>query len=132
MDNLASRVRTRRRELGLSQAQLAEEAGLRQSLISKIENGLVQRTMAVLPLSRVLQCDPRYLASGDSSLAPEPAAGPVLTMERALLKIVEEFRNEPEGVRSAAAELIAHALRQPEAAPDMARRLEGLGGHKYS
>jgi hypothetical protein len=43
--------------------------------------------------------------------------------------IVAAFEGEPQGARSAAAELIAHALRSPDDLANMALRLERLAGH---
>lgn len=71
MDNLAKRVKTRRKELGLSQAELADSSGLQQSDISKIENGAIQKTTGIIGLATALRCDPSWLATGEGSRVSE-------------------------------------------------------------
>ena len=51
-------IRTRRTELGLSQAQLAERADTGQALVSRIESGRTTPTLSVLQrLASALDCD---------------------------------------------------------------------------
>jgi SOS-response transcriptional repressor LexA len=65
MDTLARRVRFAREQRGLTQVQLAEESGVGQSDISKIERGLILRTTAIPALSRALRCDTHWLDTGE-------------------------------------------------------------------
>lgn len=77
MESLAKRVKTRRLELGLSQTQVADLAGLKQPDISKIELGLIQKTTEILGLSRALQCNPDWLATGDGEKTTTPGTAKV-------------------------------------------------------
>jgi len=60
---LGARIRSLREEIGLSQAQLAEQAGLSQGYLSQIENNEVQNPSAsvLFRLAQALHVDPRCL-----------------------------------------------------------------------
>ena len=64
MDTFASRVRSRRKELGLTQIQLAKKAGLSQTTIADIERGRNDGSRSLLELARALQCAPEHLTKG--------------------------------------------------------------------
>lgn len=65
VDTLAKRVKAGRKRLELTQQQLAAEAGLAQSDVSKIERGQIQRTTAIPALARALRCNPHWLDTGN-------------------------------------------------------------------
>ncbi|ELG3573351.1 helix-turn-helix domain-containing protein [Salmonella enterica] len=62
--NLASRVKHRRQDLGLTQAEVAERAGIRQQSIDAIESGKTLKPRNLLQLAEALQCDPKWLLCG--------------------------------------------------------------------
>lgn len=64
MTSLSSRVRTLRRQLDMTQQELADLCGLKQSDISKIESGRIQATTAIASLAKSLRCDPYWLETG--------------------------------------------------------------------
>lgn len=68
MDTLAKRLRFLRKERGLSQDELAELSGVEQSLISKLERGVIQRTTSLVALANALRCRPTWLDSGDGPM----------------------------------------------------------------
>lgn len=61
---LAGRVLQRRVQLGLSQAQLAEQAGSSQQTIQKIEGGIIKRPRNIKALAEALQESPAWLQFG--------------------------------------------------------------------
>ncbi len=63
---LASRIKERRKALGITQTALAEKVGMRQQSIQYLESGRATRTGFILELSKVLQVDPDWLLNGDS------------------------------------------------------------------
>lgn len=65
MDTLAKRVKFGRKRLGLSQAELADASGLKQSDISKIETGKIQKTTGIAALAHALQCSPYWLDTNE-------------------------------------------------------------------
>lgn len=86
--DLGAKTRHLREQIGLSQAQLAAQAGLSQGYLSQIENGEVQNPSAAVlfRLAQALQVAPRCLleaagygdALGDSEGDFEPAVDPDL------------------------------------------------------
>jgi transcriptional regulator with XRE-family HTH domain len=75
LDALGERVRARRRELGLSQQDLAERALLHWTFVGQVERG--QRNLSVnnlLKLAQALAIDPGSLVTGLSPAPPAPAS----------------------------------------------------------
>ena len=64
METFGDRVRKKRIELGLSQAELAKKVGTGQSTIGQIENGRNKTFRDILNLARVLNTTPDYLTGG--------------------------------------------------------------------
>jgi len=63
--NIGIRLRKTRRELNLSQAELASQAGTNQAVIQKIENGKSLRPRLVESIAAVLQVNPAWLQFGE-------------------------------------------------------------------
>ena len=61
------RVRQRRLELGLSQAELGRLAGVPQSTIGQIENGRNKSSTKILELANALRTTVEYLVNGEKS-----------------------------------------------------------------
>ncbi len=68
MSDIASKVRKRRQELGLSQTALAKKSGMSQQAIAKIEQGGTSRPRMILSLARALQVTPTYLSEDAASI----------------------------------------------------------------
>lgn len=67
MNTLRERLRFKRFELGLTQAELAERASVKQQTIHLIEAGKTIHPRCVFDLARALKCDPCWLLYGKSS-----------------------------------------------------------------
>ncbi len=65
--SFAERVRQRRKDLDLSQAELAERIGLAQQSINKIETGVTLKPRNIVQLAEALECDPTWLLTGKSA-----------------------------------------------------------------
>lgn len=63
----ASRIKTRRTTLGLTQSSLAECVGMRQQSVQYLESGRAARTSFILELAKVLQCEPEWLLQGENA-----------------------------------------------------------------
>jgi len=63
---LASRIKERRKALGITQTSLAESVGMRQQSIQYLESGRATRTSFILELAKVLQCEPDWLLKGEN------------------------------------------------------------------
>lgn len=69
METLAKRLKHARELRGWTQTQLAQESGVKQSDISKIERGDTLKPTGLLALARALQVVPEWLDAGDEGMA---------------------------------------------------------------
>lgn len=68
MIGIGERIKTRRKELKLSQTDIYERCDITSGALSKIENGKTTPSIiAFYKLSQVLECDMNWLATGISS-----------------------------------------------------------------
>ncbi|WOC25886.1 LexA family transcriptional regulator [Pseudoalteromonas sp. N1230-9] len=89
--DIATRVKERRKALGMTQYQLAEITGAAQTAIQKIERGDTKNPRKIEALARALQCTPEYLRFGvgeseNSNVVPGPtlkAAVPLISWVQA-------------------------------------------------
>ncbi|ETX11627.1 repressor [Marinomonas ushuaiensis DSM 15871] len=61
---IADRVKEKRAELGLTQAELAKRVGISQQSLQKIEDGGTQNPRKLLNLAKELKCTPEWLQLG--------------------------------------------------------------------
>lgn len=115
----AAEVKRRRESLGLSQAQLGREVGLKQPVIAEIESGLQKTTRKLANLAKALRCSPKdidpdwedvdvdgqdietpYLGNGIREIAADGGLGAGQTPQIAYMpedgemKVVDAFRPE--------------------------------------
>ena len=64
---IAERVKKKRTELGLTQAELAKRVGITQQSLQKIEDGRTQNPRKLISLSKEIGCDPEWLLLGTAS-----------------------------------------------------------------
>ena len=64
-EHIGIRLRSARREKGLTQDQLAKEAGTNQAVIQKIENGKSLRPRQIMQIAEVLDVNPAWLQFGE-------------------------------------------------------------------
>lgn len=72
MDTLAKRLAYARAQAGLSQKEVAERSGLKQSDVSKIEGGQILKTTGMVGLARAVSCNPFWLDDGSGDPYAEP------------------------------------------------------------
>ena len=65
LENIGLRLRSARREKGLTQDELAREADTNQAAIQKIENGKSLRPRNIMDISKVLNVNPAWLQFGE-------------------------------------------------------------------
>ena len=63
-ETIGSRIKAKRKEAGMSQAELGKRVGLTQSAIAMLESGRRQKTRELVEIARVLGVSPAYLSSG--------------------------------------------------------------------
>lgn len=65
LDILGKRIRAKRRELGMSQEELAHEAGLDRSYVGRVERGENNLTfVSLVRICRAMGCDVAALTTG--------------------------------------------------------------------
>jgi transcriptional regulator with XRE-family HTH domain len=89
---LAARLRKRRKDIGWTQIQLAEEVGTSQAVIQKIENGKSLRPRILEDLATALDVLPSWLMFGVDE---------VPDLDREVLELARAWSNLPEPHRSA-------------------------------
>ena len=65
LEHIGIRLRSARREKGLTQDRLATEAGTNQAVIQKIENGKSLRPRLIMEIAEVLDVNPAWLQFGE-------------------------------------------------------------------
>ena len=65
MNKLSKNVRSQMRNLGLTQAELAEQAGVAQPTIHRILSGKISTTTKLVELAKALKCDVEWLVTGN-------------------------------------------------------------------
>lgn len=68
MDTLGKRLKHARLERGLTQMQLAQASGVKQSDISKLERGDSTSTSGVVRLAKALNCSAEWLDTGEGAM----------------------------------------------------------------
>ena len=64
MNKLSENVRSRMKSLGLTQAALAEKAGIAQPTIHRIVSGKISTTTKIVEIAKALKCDVEWLLLG--------------------------------------------------------------------
>ncbi|QQA77036.1 MULTISPECIES: helix-turn-helix domain-containing protein [Pectobacterium] len=67
METISQRLKQKREELKMTQAQLAAKAGMKQQSLQQIEAGTTKRPRFLFELANALQCDPHWLQYGKES-----------------------------------------------------------------
>ncbi len=62
--SLAARFKARRLELGMTQVEVANSAGVSQQSIESIESGRTRKPRNLLDLAKALKCSPDWLLNG--------------------------------------------------------------------
>ena len=114
---MGDRIRKRRAELGMTQAQLAQSAGISQGAVKKIERGGGSKHS--LALAKALHVSVQWLVSGDGN--PKESTG-YWPFKHANL---DEFERLPAAKKAELdiriSEFIAGALESPEQAEESKR-----------
>lgn len=101
LTNMGRRLAEHRLRLGLTQAQLAEQAGVGKRTVERVEAGHSAQLLSLIRLLRVLE-----LLDGLEVLVPEPAMSP--------MQIMEQQRGEQKAQRKRA----SGSRKKPSAASD--------------
>lgn len=69
-NKIAENIKTRMREIGLTQNELAEKAGISQVTVHKLISGKISRTSRLIDIAKALECDPEWLSTGKGHFNP--------------------------------------------------------------
>ncbi|MBS8942801.1 helix-turn-helix transcriptional regulator [Escherichia coli] len=71
METISQRLKKKREEMNMSQAQLAKKVGMRQQSLQAIEAGTTKRPRYLFELASALHCDPKWLLYGETPSQPQ-------------------------------------------------------------
>lgn len=123
MIGIGERIKTRRKELKLSQTDIYERCDITSGALSKIENGKTTPSIiAFYKLSQVLECDMNWLATGISSNMQKSN---ICKKEE---KLLNGFRELPEDDKEELMEILEMKLRKVKKETERIAKLSGLTG----
>ncbi|WP_031319271.1 S24 family peptidase [Pseudomonas fluorescens] len=94
---LKDRLKKARKDAGLTQAQLAERAGIKQASVSEIERGLTRTSGYLVKLAQVCGVDPVWLSDGSGAAESNVEPGPPITSPPRRIDIVGTAQLGPDG-----------------------------------
>lgn len=110
---LGNKIKTRRKELGMSQTELAQKTGYAdKSAISKIEHGLVELGQSgILKFADALEIDYHYLMDWTDENGKEKKT-PEVTEED--LKLIRAYQAAPTYIQQAVRDLLHISEKEPD------------------
>lgn len=95
MENMiGQRIKTRRKELNITQTQIQEKTGISSGNLSGIENGrYLPSTVALIGLSEMLDCSIDWILTGKSSLSTSAFLFDNKDLSDTDLKLIDYFHN---------------------------------------
>ena len=112
--NMGDRIRERRKAAGWSQTKLADESGISQQMLSKLERGVASGTTEIVQLARALKVSPRWLESGEEPMEDLTADERRLLEGYRALSPAEKMALLTLAVRDQTAQPIAKTQLQPQ------------------
>lgn len=110
--SIGTRIKQRRKELGLTQVQIKQETGISSGNMSEIENGnKLPSTPALISLSAILDCSIDWMLKGEI-----PKRENVFLSEERELKLLEGFRELSEADKEELIEILEMKLRKTQRA----------------
>ena len=96
------RIRQLRKEMGWTQAELAEKLGLKDSAIAKYEKGRVENMKrdTIAKMADLFGCSPVYL------MCMEDKQSSSATLNHEELSIITAYRKAPEGIKDSVCKLL--------------------------
>lgn len=96
MSEIATRIRTRRRELGISMDALASAVGRDRATIYRYENGEIENMpfSVVALIAEALRCSPSYLVGWSDEKPEAPKDPAVMELEEVFADLNDENRGK--------------------------------------
>lgn len=126
MENLSigTRIKQRRKELGLTQVQIKQATGISSGNMSEIENGnKLPSTPALISLSTILDCSIDWMLKGET-----PKRENIFLSDERDKQLLEGFRELSEDDKGELIEILQMKLRKMKKEKDMIVKSSGLTG----
>lgn len=125
MENMiGQRIKERRKELKITQTQIQQETSISSGNLSCIENGkYLPSAIALLELSKILDCSVDWLLTGKSSISDNS-----IFLDTEEKELLNGFRELPEDDRAELLCLMQMKLRKVKKEKDMVAKSSGLTG----
>ena len=125
MENMiGQRIKERRKELKITQTQIQQETSISSGNLSCIENGkYLPSAVALLELSKILDCSVDWLLTGKSSISDNS-----IFLDTEEKELLNGFRELPEDDREELLCLMQMKLRKVKKEKDMTAKSSGLTG----
>ena len=108
--SIGTRIKQRRKELGLTQVQIKQETGISSGNMSEIENGnKLPSTPALISLSAILDCSIDWMLKGET-----PKRENAFLSEERESKLLEGFRELSERDKEELIEILGMKLRKTQ------------------
>lgn len=97
METLQERLKKRRRQLGLTLAQVAEQIGVKEATVQRYESGAIAniKYQTILKLSETLKCSPAYLLCWTDATCSQPDDDNCTITAREK-EVLNAYRNNPD------------------------------------
>ena len=130
MDTIGARVREQRKLRGMTLLQLAKQAGLSQSYLSQLENGVIERPSgaSLSALAGVLEVSMAYLLLHTDNPVPGIDPDANLTLEERLKKLGAVLRGS--GANEVDVETVLNLLKARRQAKEAEAKLRRLNTQK--
>lgn len=97
------KIKSRRKELGLSAEDVAESLGISRATVYRYESADIEKLpiTSLVPLAKVLKCSPGYLMGWEKDPEGQPEVFSLLEKE-----IVYRYRVAPRGIKESVCKLL--------------------------
>lgn len=110
--SIGTRIKQRRKELGLTQVQIKQETGISSGNMSEIENGnKLPSTPTLISLSAILDCSIDWILKGEA-----PKGENFFLPDEREFKLLEDFRELSEADKEELIEILEVKLRKTKRA----------------
>jgi transcriptional regulator with XRE-family HTH domain len=130
MENLSigTRIKQRRKELGLTQVQIKQITGISSGNMSEIENGnKLPSTPTLISLSAILDCSIDWMLKGETSKREN-----IFLSDKRSEQLLKGFQELPEDDKEELIEILEIKLRKVKKEKDMTTKSSGLTGTEKS
>jgi len=125
--SLSERLKQARKRAGLTQAELAERAGIKQASVSEIERGLTRNSGYLVKMAQICGVDPVWLAEGTvTSDMPIHTPEQGINLPRSLEFLANALQNSDDITLDQVRLLLSRLVDSPSRASEIVPRISDL------